>query len=114
MKNLAATLLLGLALLVAPACGGKGGPDKLDTAALKEGASASAKLKFWTLERGMYKGNLVDNVHFDDGGNPRVVFVYDAAMKDKLAVLKQGAVVAVTFTYEPGDAMVKGVLTAVN
>ena len=85
MKFIRLSTLAFAALLSTAACG-KGGDapaegaaasagsaDKVDRAALKDGQSHTHNLKFWMKNRGLVGENLVDNVHFDDGANTRIV-----------------------------------------
>ncbi len=114
IKRAGMAVVLALVLGAVPACGGGGGADKVDVAALKAGASTTAKLKFFVRERGIRGEGLADNAHFDDGANQRVVLYYAPALKDKVAALEVGKTYKVTFTFEKSDPMVEGTLTAVE
>jgi len=115
--SLVSTVLLALGLAVLPACGKKGaaagGAETVDLAALKEGASHTAKLKFWAKNRGLAGEELVDNVHFDDAKNQRVALRFDPALGDKVGKLEQGKTYTVTFTVKD-DTVHKGTMTAVE
>jgi hypothetical protein len=127
MKFMRLSTLAFAALLSTAACG-KGGEapasgaaaaaasaDKVDRAALKDGQSHTHNLKFWMKERGLVGNDIVDNVHFDDGANTRVIFTYDAALNDRIAKLEQGKVYKVTFTFKQSDnGMLLGNATAID
>lgn len=110
-KQLVLWLVASLFLI---ACGGGGGVDTVDRAALKDGDSVTRTLKFWMKGSGAQGDAIVDNVHFDDGANKRLVFWFDAALKDKVAALEQGKAYKVTFTHKPGDDLFWGTMTAVE
>lgn len=117
MRSLVCTIVLALALVTSAGCGkkdGGGGAEKVDVKGLKDGDAKTVKLKFWMLERGLVGEDLVPVVHWDDGGNQRLVMTYDDGVKAKLEGLKQGAVVKVTFTAKTGDDVSKGNVTAVE
>lgn len=94
-------------------CGGVA-IDKLDPAALKDGASHTMSLKFWMKERGAKGDAILPNLHFDDGAGQRVVFWVGDGVKAKADSLEQGRVYKVTFTYEAGDELVRGTATAIE
>jgi hypothetical protein len=110
MRAIVSTILLSLFVLAS--CGG--GVDKVDVGSLKDGATHTAKLKFWAKGRSAIGNDLVENVHFDDAANARLVFYFDPALKDTVAALEQGKPYAVTFNYKGGDPLFKGTMTAVK
>jgi len=96
-------------------CGGGGASlDKLDPAALKQGASHTLNLKFWMKGSGYIGDVLAENLHFDDSANERVVFYIGDAVKAKVGSLEQGKAYKVTFTHEAGDPLIRGTATAVE
>lgn len=114
-RLLLSTLLTSALSFTQVHCGSKGPAiDSLDTAALKAGESKTLTLKFWMKERGIKGDDLAPNVHFDDGANQRVVFWVGDGLAPKVDTLVQGQAYKVTFTYEAGDALVKGTATAIE
>lgn len=107
-------VLLFLAAVFFMACGGGGGVDTIDRSALKDGEAVTRTLKFWMKGSGAQGDAIVDNLHFDDGANKRLVFWFDAGLKDKVATLEQGKAYKVTFTHKTGDDLFYGTLTAVE
>ncbi len=95
-------------------CGGGASLDKVDPAALKEGASHTLTLKYWMKGSGADGDAIVDNLHFDDGANKRVVFLIGDAVKAKVASLEQNKTYKVTFTHKGGDELFYGTATAIE
>lgn len=114
-RLLLSTLFASALSLTQAQCGSKGPAiDSLDPAALKAGESKTLTLKFWMKERGLKGDDLAPNLHFDDGSNQRVVFWVGDGVAAKVDSLVQGQAYKVTFTYEAGDALVKGTATAIE
>lgn len=110
-RLLVSVFVIGLAA----GCGKKAGPaiDKVDVAALKDGASQTLQLSFWSKNRGLAGEDLVDNVHFEDRDKQPIALRFDPALAPKVAALAKGKVYKVTFTVKD-DAVHKGVMTAVE
>lgn len=97
-------------------CGGKKSgatPDKLDRAALVEGATTTAKLSYWSRDRGAVGDELVPNVHFEDRAKEHLALRFDPALATKLDGLVKGKVYTVTFTVK-SDGVHAGVVTAIE
>ena len=108
-------LLCVLVLLVfVHACGGGASVDTVDRAKLTDGKAATQTLKYWMKGSGAEGDAIVDNLHFDDGANKRVVFLIGDAVKAKVASLEQGKAYKVTFDYKAGDDLILGTATAVE
>lgn len=114
MMNKLAPFLCVLALSLG--CGGKKAgptPDTLDRAALVEGATKTAKLSFWSRDRGAVGDDLIPNVHFEDRAKEHLALRFEPALADKVAALVKGQVYTVTFTVK-SDGVHAGVVTAVE
>lgn len=89
--------------------------DTLDRAALKDGESSTRTLKFWMKNRGLVGDDIVDNLHFDDGANTRIVFTFAPALAERVGTLEQGKPYKVTFTFKASDdALLFGELTGIE
>ncbi|MBK9030086.1 MAG: hypothetical protein IPL61_01895 [Myxococcales bacterium] len=115
MTNKLLMCVLALGLAVAPACGKKAGAgaDKIDVVALKDGATQTARLSFWSKNRGLAGEDLVDNVHFEDASKQSLALRYDPALEATMAKLVQGKIYKVTFAVKD-DGVHKGTVTAVE
>lgn len=114
MKHYTALLILTVVLAIASACGKSATAEKLDVAALTAGTTTTARLTFALAERGMHGNGLADNLHFDDGGNQRVVLYYEPTLKDTAAKLEKGKTYKVTFVVEKAGKLIEGTLTAIE
>ena len=102
--------------LATAACGGKKGgakADKVDVAALTQGATKTALLSFWAKNRAAVGDVMVDNVHFEDAAKTSIPFLFEPGLAGTIGGLKQGQVYKVTFKVAD-DGVHKGVVTAIE